>query len=462
MNAVTPLRAETPGLFSVEAEQQVLGICLIDQRQIGRVVNAGGRDVFWDPVHGALFDLMAEADREGRLVSPITLRDAAAPLLEELGGAAYLARLASSAISTHAMSGYLGLLQALAHKRGLQTALTEAQQALIRGDDAGEIASRLETRMLGLDSAAQTLRPVTMLKAVADAMRTAQAAFNKEPDGSVKSGIAALDRIIPGFYPGELTLLGGRPSMGKSSVALGMAMNMARSGGAVAIASLEMTPEALAARALSESTSRFRTAVPYSSLRTGDLTKSQFQEVAAEAKAVASLPIYFLPRGYADLGSMVAGARQISRSVEGGLKMLIVDYAQLLRAEGRSRYDQITAISMALKALAVQMHIPVIALSQLSRDIEKREDRRPVMSDLRESGQLEQDADNVIFCYRPGYYLERDRPKSEDPAEDHIEWEAKMRERGPILELIVAKQRNGTIGTAICNFAPATGLIWEA
>lgn len=462
MNAVAPIKPDSPMMYSLEAEQQVLGTLLLDPSLIGRAIRAGGADLFHHGIHAEIFRSMERKSSQGALVSPVTIKAAleGTGILDEAGGPKYLTTLASSAITTSAMQGYVDLLAEYTRKRTLSAAIGEAQAVLARGEvNAHEIAARLETALISIEGAGQTHKPVTMMKAVVDAMEQARAAYHGETDDVVKSGIPALDRIVPGFYPGELTLLGGRPSMGKSGVALSVALNVARQGHGVAIASLEMTPEAMASRALSEATARVGKAVAYTNMRRGDMTEAQFRTMAEEAHKVADLPITFLPRAYADIGALISGVRQIVRSSK-NLRLLVIDYAQLLKAEGRSRYDQITEISMALKALAVSMNIPVIALSQLSRQIESREDKRPVMSDLRESGQLEQDADNVMFCYRPEYYLERGKP-DDGSLEEMAEWQALMDRHRHALEIIVAKQRMGQIGTAHVKFAPASNLIWE-
>lgn len=461
MNAVAPING--PMLYSLEAEQQVIGTLLLDPALIGKVIRGGGADLFHHGIHIEIFRSMERKSSQGELISPVTLKAAleGTGILDEAGGPKYLATLAANAIAATSMQGYVDLLAEYTRKRTLSTAIEKAQAVLSRGEDtAYEIASKLETALISIEGAGQTHKPVTMMKAVVDAMEQARAAYHGETDDVVKSGLPALDRIVPGFYPGELTLLGGRPSMGKSAVALAIALNVARQGHGVAIASLEMTPEAMASRALSEATARAGKSVAYTSMRRGDMTEAQFRAMAEEAQGVGDLPITFLPRAYADIGALISGVRQIVRASK-SLRLLVVDYAQLLKAEGRSRYDQITEISMALKALSVSMNIPVIALSQLSRQIESREDKRPVMSDLRESGQLEQDADNVFFCYRPEYYLERGKP-DDGSMEELAEWQALMDKHRHSLEIIVAKQRMGQIGTAHVKFAPANNLIWEA
>ena len=196
-------------------------------------------------------------------------------------------------------------------------------------------------------------------------------------------------------------------------------------------------------------------------MRKGDMNETDARNMVEAGQEIGALPIVFLPRTYSDLGAMFSGAKQAHRMMQGGMKLLIVDYAQLLRSTAKSRYEQITEISIALKSLAGQLNIPVLALSQLSRAIESRDDKRPMMSDLRESGQLEQDADTVLFCYRDEYYLERERPDEND-TEAFSAWQMALNNVKGELEVIVAKQRQGEIGTAKMRFNPATNMIWEA
>ena len=214
-------------------------------------------------------------------------------------------------------------------------------------------------------------------------------------------------------------------------------------------------------RALSEETAQSRHAVSYANMRRGDMAESHVQSLQKAAGVVSNLPITFLPRQFSDIGALFSGAKQAQRAMGGKMRLLIVDYAQLLRSPAKSRYEQITEISIALKALAGQLNVPVIALSQLSRSLESRDDKRPQLSDLRESGQLEQDADAVLFCYRDEYYHERDRPTPQDEIAAHEAWQDTADKIKNRLEIIVAKQRQGEIGTAHVKFNPALNLIWE-
>ncbi|QBX33914.1 hypothetical protein E4191_03675 [Paracoccus liaowanqingii] len=195
-------------------------------------------------------------------------------------------------------------------------------------------------------------------------------------------------------------------------------------------------------------------------MRRGDMEEGQFRSVIEAAQHVGHLPITFLSRAYSNVDALVGGVRQIARTTP-NLRLLIVDYAQLLKAQGKDRYQQVTNISLALKGMAMALDIPVLALSQLSRDIEKRVDKRPTLSDLRESGQLEQDADNVLFCFRDEYYLAQEEPDGKD-IDKLAEWQVRMDSTRNRLDLIVAKQRMGETGTAKVMFEASTGMIWEA
>ncbi|MFE3839392.1 DnaB-like helicase C-terminal domain-containing protein [Pseudogemmobacter sonorensis] len=462
MNAVAKIQ-DAPQM--VEAEQIVLGMLMLHNAdRIGDVIKAGGQDLFFDPVHARIFDVIASKARSDELVSPVTIKAAmsADEGLADLGGPAYLVRCAGAAPQATHMPHYVGILRDLHHKRRLGSIMADAQAAIARGDEpAAHIAAKIETQLIEMAPSEGQGGPVSMYLAVAGALAQASAAFRGEDTHAVRSGITALDRIVSGFYPGELILIGGRPSMGKTGVALSLALNAARAGQGVCIASLEMNPEAMALRALSEQTAQQRFAVAYSSIRRGEMNQDHVDSLMAASKEVEKLPIMFLSRQFSDIGAMVAGAKQVQRAMNGNLRLLVIDYAQLLKADGRTRYEQITNISMALKSLAGQLNIPVIALSQLSRAVEQREDKRPVMADLRESGQLEQDADTVLFCYRDEYYVEREKPSDVDDIEAMGLWEAAMEKARNRLEIIVAKQRQGEIGTAKVRFNPAINLIWE-
>lgn len=448
---------------SVEAEQQVLGEMLLKNCE-GPVYPAalanGGAELFHDPVHRRIFDVCHSKALQGFLVSPITvaqiMREDAG--LRELGGLAYLVKIVGAAMSGGQQ--YVTMLADLKRKRDLIHLMNGALAAIARGDDADVITSRIEASLISLEPVGMS-RPTSIANALEGATKLIAAAYQGSEDGGLQTGISALDSIVPGFYPGELILLGGRPSMGKTAVAMCIATRAARSGKGVCIATLEMAPEAMAMRMVAEATAERGRGVSYAAMRKGDLTEAQMRTVLeAVQEDVQHMPIEFLPSSYRDIGAIFAGVKQAQRRLVGNLGLVIVDYLGLIKGEGKSRYEEITNISIALKGLALQLNVPVLALSQLSRAVEGREDKRPLLSDLRESGQLEQDADTVMFCYRDEYYLERERP-DEDDQELWALWDQARQRIKNRLEIIVAKQRQGEIGTAHVMFNPATNTIWD-
>lgn len=450
---------------SIEAEQQVLGAILLGQPTT-EVEAVGGADIFYDPVHAAIYKLCKRLERDGREVTPVTVSASLSADLEQslssLGGKRYLARMAGAAISPGLVGEYAGVIAEAKAKRQIQEAMKGAQDLLSAGElSASDVAAQLESGLQAIGAAKSRITPVSMMRAVTDALEDVQAAYDGAERNVVSSGIIALDRMVPGFGPGQMWLVGGRPSMGKTAVALSMGLAAARAGHPVVIASLEMTPQSMALRALSEATSRQGRATPYTDLYSGAFDEHQHQSLIRAAKEIAELPITFLPREYQDTDLLQVGVKQTLKGKMGGkLPLIIVDYAQLLKSKANTRYEQITDVSLALKGMAMSLECPVIALSQLSRSLESRDDKRPMLSDLRESGQLEQDADGVMFCYRDEYYLEREEPEKDD-LEAYADWMAALDAKRNHLEIIVAKQRQGPIGTAHVRFNPALNLIWE-
>lgn len=463
MNVISSVQADTVHQ-SIEAEGQLLGALMLDDRLTSIVMRAGGAELFSHPLHVEIYEAIEARANGGELVSPVVLKSAlrGSRELEAAGGPSYIVRLAADSVagSRDVVRGMAELLAEHSRKRAIAAAISDAQVSLLRGDiTAREISLQLERQIVAAEFASRADSPTSMLAAVNEAIAQSVDAYRGDNADLVRFGIPALDSIVPGLYPGELTLLGGRPAMGKSAVALTMALNAARAGHGVAIASLEMTPAAMAQRALSEATARAGRAVPYLNMRSGEMTEDQMRAVVEIGQSVGNLPITFLSRSYANVDALVSGVRQIARATP-NFRLLIVDYAQLLKAQGKDRYQQVTNISLALKGMAMSLGIPVLALSQLSRSIESREDKRPMLSDLRDSGQLEQDADSVMFCYRPEYYLGQEEPE-EDDLDARAEWLTDMEAARGKLEIIVSKQRMGQTGTARCMCALSTNTVWS-
>lgn len=446
---------------SVDAEQQVIGSLLLDAERLARVSDILNEGSFYETAHGRIFSQISTKAKAGELVSPVSLAVFANTddMVSQIGGAKYLVRLAGASVASDSIRDYAEIVADLSSKREMIEVMRAAIRDLSGDAPTDDVASHMEG-YLSARNVVKSSGPVSMMRAVSGAMETAISAYHGEETPGVRTGIHALDRYVGKFRPGELILLGGRPSMGKSGVALSVALNVARSGGGVVFSTLEMTPETMASRALAEETGRIGRAVSYSQMGTGEMTEAQMRTLSDAAKHVAELPIHFLPTSYRDTGALFGGVKR-AKGILGDVSLVVVDYLQILNGQGRSRIEQIAEISISLKSLAMQLQVPVLALSQLSRAVEGRDDKRPVLSDLRESGQLEQDADAVMFCYRDEYYLERMKPTEDDGPEAFDEWRNAMDRSRNKLEIIVSKQRQGPIGTAHVRFNPAINLIWE-
>ncbi|WP_126975993.1 replicative DNA helicase [Frigidibacter oleivorans] len=453
---------------SIEAEQQLLGAILTNNDVYDRIANLVRAEHFFEPVHRRIFDIAAARIQKNALASPVTLKgfledDAG---LKELGGPAYLARLAGAAISALAARDYAQMIYDYAVRREL----------IALGRDISERATRIEVdsepkdqiveaeqRLYKLSEQGVTERGfVSFLRAVTLAVKSANAAYEREGGLSgVSTGLVDLDKKLGGLHPSDLLILAGRPSMGKTSLATNIAFNIAKAyrrgrrpdgsegaveGGVVGFFSLEMSSEQLAARVLSEASE-----VPSEQIRRGDMTEQEFRRFVEAAKTLENCPLYIDDTPALPISQVAARCRRLKRTH--GLDVVFVDYLQLLRGTGKgdNRVQEIAEISMGLKALAKELSIPVVALSQLSRQVESREDKRPQLSDLRESGSIEQDADVVMFVYRDEYYREREKP-GEDNLEAMAKWQETMERVHGKAEVIIGKQRHGPIGTVELSF----------
>ncbi|MEL6808604.1 MAG: replicative DNA helicase [Pseudomonadota bacterium] len=451
---------------STEAEQQLLGAILTNNDIYDRVAAIIGPDHFYDPVHARIFEISAARIAKNNLASPVTLKafmedDEG---LKELGGPAYLARLAGAAISAYAVRDYAQIIYDLAVRRDLiqlgrdisakaakvdvtsepKEQIVEAEQALYKLAEQG-------TSEGGFQS---------FLKAVTDAVNVANAAYQREGGlAGISTGLTDMDKKLGGLHASDLLILAGRPSMGKTSLATNIAFNIAKSykrglkpdgsegaiqGGVVGFFSLEMSAEQLAARILSEASE-----VPSEQIRRGDMTEGEFRRFVDAAKQLEACPLFIDDTPAIPIAQLAARARRLKRTH--GLDVLIVDYLQLVRGGADNRVQEIAEISMGLKAIAKELAIPVIALSQLSRQVENREDKRPQLSDLRESGSIEQDADVVMFVFREEYYKEREKPGDHD-LEAMGKWQEEMERLHGRAEVIIGKQRHGPIGTVDLSF----------
>lgn len=465
----TNLEAEAQSLpHNIEAEQALLGALLVNNDTYDRVTSIINESHFYDPVHARIFETAARRIQKNALASPVTLKAFFEddPGLQELGGPAYLARLGGAATSIFAVRDYAQLIYDLAIRRNLISIGQEIAQKAGTVDVESEPKEQIveaEQQLYALaeqgnvDSGFQSF-----LKAVTDAVSVANAAYQREGGlAGISTGLIDLDKKLGGLHPSDLLILAGRPSMGKTSLATNIAYNIAKiykkgtrsdgtegtiEGGVVGFYSLEMSSEQLAARILSEAAQ-----VPSEQIRRGDMTEDEFRRFVEAAKSLEACPLFIDDTAALPISQLAARARRLKRTH--GLDVLIVDYLQLVRPATAkdSRVNEVSEITQGLKAIAKELEIPVIALSQLSRQVENRDDKRPQLSDLRESGSIEQDADVVMFVFREEYYKEREKPGEHD-TEGMMKWQDEMGHLMGKAEIIIGKQRHGPIGTVDLAF----------
>ena len=453
---------------SIEAEQQLLGAILTNNEVYDRVSQIISASHFYEPVHARIFELCAARITKNTLASPVTMasfmdKDAG---LKELGGAEYLARLAASAIAAFAARDYAQMIYNLAIRRELiqlgQDISARAGEVTVEEEPKDQI-TKAEQALYNLavegksDSGFQSF-----LSAVTTAVDTANNAYKRDGGlAGISTGLIDLDKKLGGLHKSDLLILAARPSMGKTSLATNIAFSIAKAykrgpladgtegtvnGGVVGFYSLEMSAEQLAARVLSEASE-----VPSERIRRGDMTEAEFRRFVDAAKTLESCPLFIDDTPALPISQLAARARRLKRTH--GLDLLIIDYLQLVRPASAkdSRVNEVSEITQGLKAIAKELNIPVVALSQLSRQVENREDKRPQLADLRESGSIEQDADVVMFIFREEYYKEREKP-SDHELEKMAQWQDDMERLHGKAEVIIGKQRHGPIGTVELSF----------
>ncbi len=468
INPVGPENVENTLPHNIEAEQQLLGAILTNNDVYDRVASVISEAHFYDPVHARIYEIAASRIAKNALASPVTLKAFLEddPGLKELGGAAYLVRLAGAAISSFAARDYAQMIYDLAVRRKLMQLGQEISAKAAKVDVANEPKEQIveaEQALYKLGEAGQTSSGFqSFLRAVTDAVNVANAAYQRDGGlAGISTGLADMDKKLGGLHKSDLLILAGRPSMGKTSLATNIAFNIAKAyrkgqlpdgsegavdGGVVGFYSLEMSAEQLAARVLSEAAE-----VPSEQIRRGDMTEGEFRRFVDAAKTLEACPLFIDDTPALPISQLAARARRLKR--EHGLDVLIVDYLQLVRPASAkdSRVNEVSEITQGLKAIAKELDIPVVALSQLSRQVESREDKRPQLSDLRESGSIEQDADVVMFVFREEYYKEREKPGDHD-LEAMGKWQEEMERLHGRAEVIIGKQRHGPIGTVELSF----------
>lgn len=442
---------------SIEAEQQLLGALLLNNDLLDRVSGVITSASFYDPVHADIFDVITSRIESGKLADPITIKDAMISHdgLRQIGGPAYLARMAGASISAYAVKDYAQMIDDCAKRRQIVTIADDMRHKAIKDQGVSGQIEEAEARLYALAEGEQQQRgPVTFLASMTKAVENANAVRMRGGGlAGIATGLVDLDEKLGGLAKSDLLILAGRPSMGKTSLATNIAFSIARrynvergEGGVVGFFSLEMSHDQLTGRILSDAAS-----ISSHAIRNGDMSDDQMRHYIETARGLDALPIIIDDTPAISIAQLSARARRIKRTH--GLDLLIVDYLQLMRGTSSSRgnrVQEIGEISMGLKAVAKELDIPVLALSQLSRAVESREDKRPQLSDLRESGSIEQDADVVMFVYRHEYYLEREKPDVNDKR--MAEWLDQYEASRGVADVIIGKQRHGPIGTVKLSF----------
>jgi replicative DNA helicase len=479
---VTPLR-DSDALYrsppqNLEAEQALLGAILVNNDAYRRVAEFLLPAHFAEPVHQRVYGAIRTLIERAQIANPVTLKnmfdqDGA---LAEIGGAQYLARLAASVVTIINAQDYGRQIYDLHLRRQLIAIGEDVVNDAYAYDLEREAQAQIETaekKLFDLATLGQYESGFQPFKhALKDAIDMAEAAFQKSGKTvGVASGFADLDKNLGGLHPSDLVVLAGRPSMGKTALATNIAFNAARAyrptktadgrtvaedGAVVGFFSLEMSAEQLATRVLSE-----QSGVSSDRIRRGEVSGTDFNKFVEASLALAEVPLFIDDTPALSITGLRTRARRLQRTH--GLGLIVIDYLQLLRGSGDgpgsdNRVQEVSEITRGLKALAKELNVPVLALSQLSRQVESREDKRPMLSDLRESGSIEQDSDVVMFIFREEYYLSRGQPtqrpeEASDKFNERYErWHKRLEEVHDTAELLIAKQRHGPINTITLRF----------
>jgi len=442
---------------NIEAEQAVIGSILVTNEIFDEISIIISSTNFYDPMHQKIFSAIENLIFKGLLANPITLKNYFENEKDDLDVPEYLVKITKFSTSVRQAIEYSKIIYDMFVRRELikiseQTIDTAKINDLnTSGQNIIENSERLLFDLAEKGSFNSSL--VKFDEAMKQTIEMASAAYkNEEGIVGVPTGLRDLDDRLGGLHQSDLIIIAGRPSMGKTALATNIAFNAAKKlqdngkKSSIAFFSLEMSSEQLSTRILAE-----QARIKSNDIRRGRISDEQFDKFIETSKNISELPLYIDETPAISIAAVSNRARRIKRLF--GLDMIVVDYIQLMRGTFNNkdgRVQEISEITQGLKAIAKELSVPVVALSQLSRAVEQRDDKKPQLSDLRESGSIEQDADVVMFVYRESYYLERKEPR---PATvEHAEWQAKMNEVSNLAELIIGKQRHGPTGNVMLEF----------
>jgi len=442
---------------NIEAEQAVIGSILVNNDIFDEINTIISSINFYDPMHQKIFEALESLIYKGMLANPITLKNYFEDEKDDLNVPEYLVKITKFSTSVRQAIEYSKIIYDMFVRREL---IKISEQTIdnakindldTNGQSIIESSERLLFNLAEKGSFNSSL--VKFDEAMKQTIEMASAAYkNEEGIVGVPTGLRDLDDKLGGLHQSDLIIIAGRPSMGKTSLATNIAFNAAQkmqeSGkkSSIAFFSLEMSSEQLSTRIISE-----QARISSNDIRRGRISDDQFDKFLETSKNISELPLYIDETPAISIAALSNRARRIKRLF--GLDMIVVDYIQLMKGttfNKDGRVQEISQITQGLKAIAKELSVPVVALSQLSRQVEQRDDHKPQLADLRESGSIEQDADVVMFVYREGYYLQRKEPR--EATVEHAEWQAKMNEVAHLAQIIIGKQRHGPIGNVTLEF----------
>ena len=456
LNLVKTSSSELPN--NIEAEQSVIGSILLSNEifdEINMIVNSKN---FYDPMHQKIFGAIEKLIYSGMLANPITLKNYFEKEKDEINVPDYLIKITKFSTSSRQTIEYSKLIYDLFVKRELikiSENIIDTAKLNDLDHDGQSIIENFEKSLFDLaEKGSFSSSLIKFDEAMKMTIEMASNAYkNDEGIVGVPTGLSDLDDRLGGMHKSDLLIIAGRPSMGKTALATNIAFNAAKKiqedgrKSTIAFFSLEMSSEQLSTRILAE-----QSRIKSNDIRRGRISEEQFDKFIETSKDISELPLYIDETPAISIAALSNRARRIKRLY--GLDMVVVDYIQLMRAANfkEGMVQEISEITQGLKALAKELAVPVLALSQLSRAVEQRDDKKPQLSDLRESGSIEQDADVVMFVFREAYYIERKEPQPNTV--EHAEWQSKMNDVANRAEIIIGKQRHGPTGNVFLEFEP--------
>ena len=455
-----PKKIDNKQPSNIEAEQALIGSVLVNNDIIDEISSIISSSTFYDPAHTKIYEVIETLNNKGMIANPITLKNFFEKdnMLDEVGGTEYLVKLTRFSSSTKQAVDYAKIIHEMFLRRELVLISDKLSNDTLNANDqeqnAEDIIESAEKSLFDLaERGSFSQSYIKFNQAIDQTIQMATMAMQSDQGiVGIPTGLTDLDEKLGGLHKSDLIILAGRPSMGKTALATNIAYNASQhilkrqEKSSVAFFSLEMSSEQLSTRILSE-----QAKIRSDDIRRGKVNEEEINRYIETSRNIYNLPLFIDETPAITIATLSNRARRMKRLF--GLSLIVVDYIQLMRSSSNKndgRVQEISEITQGLKALAKELSVPVLALSQLSRAVEQRDDKQPQLADLRESGSIEQDADVVMFVYREAYYLERKQPKL--GSIEHAEWQSKMNDVNGLADIILGKQRHGPTGVVKVEF----------